>query len=649
MIGYSVLLVIISAVSLGSAVYIYRAHSEASDVSRLFGSLLLVASALWMFGEAFEINSTGYQAKVFWDAFQYLGIVFIPTYWFIFLAEYSGHGHFLSRRNLLALQLVPVISLVLVFTNAQHLLMWDEIALIDPYFELEKTYGFWYWVFMTYSVSLVTLGVMQLIGVLRRSAFIQMRQVWAILLGSAMPLTASLLDAADIALVPNFDLTSISYTVSALIITWTVSFFRKGDLLLVSRDRILMEITDGVIVVDERLQIADANPAACKILSEPEGKIIGEKLDRYWPGLKPLLTSTHLPKPEDRAVTLEVARAGQIFDLSVTTIADWQNRPLGQILVLRDITLRKEMEVSLIESEEKFRTLADESPNIVFINQRGRIVYTNNRAVERLGYQKFEFYDTEFEILSLIDPAKHILVQRIFEQHDVAREAAPQEIILRTREGERIDAIVNTRLIHYSGNQAVLAIITDITERKRTEERMAYLATHDALTGLPNRLAMDDRLKLALAHARRKKEMFGIFLLDLDNLKAVNDTYGHDMGDSVLVQAGERLAGLLRESDTVARIGGDEFMVLLPDVVGETGVIGIAEKVLTAFQEPFQIGDHKIICTQSFGIAIYPEDGADLLTLRKNADVALYCAKEQGRNQFARYKRGQISSMTNLN
>ncbi len=237
MIGYSLLLVIISVVSLGSAIYIYRAHTEASDTSRVVGSLLLVASAIWMFGEAFEINNTSYQSKVFWDAFQYLGIVFVPTFWFIFLTDYAGQGHILSRQNLSALLLVPLITLILVFTDSLHHWMWLDVFLVDPYFELAKEYGFWYWFFMAYSVLVVALGVFQLIGVLRRSSFIYTRQVWAILLGSVLPLIASVLDVADISIVPNFDLTSISYTVSALIIAWTVSIFRRGDLLLLSGDR----------------------------------------------------------------------------------------------------------------------------------------------------------------------------------------------------------------------------------------------------------------------------------------------------------------------------------------------------------------------------------------------------------------------------
>ncbi len=132
--------------------------------------------------------------------------------------------------------------------------------------------------------------------------------------------------------------------------------------------------------------------------------------------------------------------------------------------------------MTLIESEEKFRTLAEESPNMVFIIQGGHVVYTNNRAVEQIGYQKDEFYDPNFDILSIVDSENHNLVSAIIQRHEVGAGVEPYEFTLVTRADERIEAIVNTRLIHFSGDQAILAIITDITERKRAEERMAYLA-----------------------------------------------------------------------------------------------------------------------------------------------------------------------------
>jgi diguanylate cyclase (GGDEF)-like protein len=180
---------------------------------------------------------------------------------------------------------------------------------------------------------------------------------------------------------------------------------------------------------------------------------------------------------------------------------------------------------------------------------------------------------------------------------------------------------------------------TDITERKRTEEQLAYMATHDALTGLPNRWLLNDRLTLELARAQRHQQKLALILLDLDYFKEINDTLGHTAGDKLLQTVGERLMSLVRKSDTVARMGGDEFMLVLlfPGIREDGDAARIAQRILEAFRRPFVFDDHEIRITTSIGIAIYPDDGQDADTLIKNADIAMYRAKAQGRDNYQRY------------
>jgi diguanylate cyclase (GGDEF)-like protein len=179
----------------------------------------------------------------------------------------------------------------------------------------------------------------------------------------------------------------------------------------------------------------------------------------------------------------------------------------------------------------------------------------------------------------------------------------------------------------------------DITERKRAEEELAYMATHDALTGLPNRWLLNDRLTLELARAQRNRQMLALMLLDLDRFKDVNDTLGHPAGDKLLQVVGRRLRSLVRKSDTVARMGGDEFMLLslFPGIKREEDTVKIAQRILEAFRRPFVFDGHEIHITTSIGIAIYPDDGKDADTLIKNADIAMYRAKQRGRDNYQRY------------
>ena len=183
----------------------------------------------------------------------------------------------------------------------------------------------------------------------------------------------------------------------------------------------------------------------------------------------------------------------------------------------------------------------------------------------------------------------------------------------------------------------MVGFIRDITERKRAEQELAYLASHDALTGLPNRTLFNDRLTLALAHAHRNQQKLAVMLLDLDYLKDINDTLGHSVGDRLLQAVGERLMSLLRKSDTVARMGGDEFMLVLPETARVEDAAKIASKILEAIRTSFTFDGHEMHITTSIGIDMYPDDGEDVDSLMRGADIAMYRAKAKGRDNYQRY------------
>lgn len=178
----------------------------------------------------------------------------------------------------------------------------------------------------------------------------------------------------------------------------------------------------------------------------------------------------------------------------------------------------------------------------------------------------------------------------------------------------------------------------DITERKKMEEQLRHLAQFDMLTQLPNRGLIADRLKQAEAYAKREKAQLALMFLDLDKFKPVNDTLGHEVGDLLLKQVAQRLQLCMRASDTVARIGGDEFVVLLPLIESEQDATVVAEKILGALNQEFQVGAHTIHISSSIGIAIYPHHGDDDKTLMINADTAMYYAKKEGRNNAQIYR-----------
>ncbi len=216
---------------------------------------------------------------------------------------------------------------------------------------------------------------------------------------------------------------------------------------------------------------------------------------------------------------------------------------------------------------------------------------------------------------------------------------APEQDFYLAKGTEQLPIELRGSLIRDEAGSVVGSVLVfrDITQRKLQEERLNYLAIHDALTGLPNRLLFNDRLKLGLEQARRRNLKLGVIMLDLDFFKVINDTYGHSFGDLVLIEAGKILKQLTRKTDTVARFGGDEFTILLGELHNEATGLQITERIVQAFNLPMTVDNRKVVITASLGLAIFPDHGLDPEELLQRADLALYAAKDAGRNRVQLY------------
>lgn len=251
---------------------------------------------------------------------------------------------------------------------------------------------------------------------------------------------------------------------------------------------------------------------------------------------------------------------------------------------------------------------------------------------ETVGQFIYDLGDKQWDISKLRELLETILPQQIaFDNYEVEHDFVTigrRTLLLNARQIER----------EVGKERIILLAIEDITERKKYEEKIQQMAFHDSLTGLPNRKLFSDRLGIVLAQAKRNKKKVGIVMLDLDNFKDVNDTLGHDVGDTLLKAVAERLSGTLRKSDTVARFGGDEFVLIFPDMEVIEEAIQVVQKIIDRFHKPFLIDTHQLVVTTSIGIAVYPNDGMDEEILMKNADIAMYQAKQAGRARYQLYK-----------
>lgn len=251
---------------------------------------------------------------------------------------------------------------------------------------------------------------------------------------------------------------------------------------------------------------------------------------------------------------------------------------------------------------------------------------------ETVGQFIYDLGDKQWDISKLRELLETILPQQTaFDNYEVEHDFVTigrRTLLLNARQIER----------EVGKERIILLAIEDITERKKYEEKIQQMAFHDSLTGLPNRKLFSDRLGIVLAQAKRNKKKVGIVMLDLDNFKDVNDTLGHDVGDTLLKAVAERLSGTLRKSDTVARFGGDEFVLIFPDMEVIEEAIQVVQKIIDRFNKPFLIDTHQLVVTTSIGIAVYPNDGMDEEILMKNADIAMYQAKQAGRARYQLYK-----------
>lgn len=306
-----------------------------------------------------------------------------------------------------------------------------------------------------------------------------------------------------------------------------------------------------------------------------------------------------------------------------------------------DQTDRLRAEAALRESEEKFRSLAEQSLQGIYVVMSGRVVYANKMMAEITGYGLDEILGFEQRQLeAIVHPADRSFMNAAVNGFEIGdgRVSPQSEYRLITKSGAVNWVLQQTRTVRFDGELGVEGVLVDITKRKRAEEQLLQSALHDPLTGLPNRASFYDRVDLALERAGGRAEShFAVLFLDLDRFKLINDGYGHQTGDRLLVEIAHRLRRAVRPGDTVARLGGDEFTVLIPDVQGQEEAVSVAGRIHDALSKPFKVGDQEVFTTASTGIAISSDRYDNPDEILRDADIAMYRAKADGRAQHFVY------------
>ncbi len=331
---------------------------------------------------------------------------------------------------------------------------------------------------------------------------------------------------------------------------------------------------------------------------------------------------------------------GILIDVEVISHPVRYRGKSARVILVYDMTEHKKTRRALLESEGKYQELFNNANDAIFlfgISQEGvptPFLEVNDVACQKFGYTREEFLSmTPFDIGVPEDAAD---VAAIFRKC-LEEEHLTYERTLLSNRGLRVPVESSVHAFDWNGRKVVLSVVRDLTDRKRAEETIRRQAYYDTLTNLPNRTLFKDRLEQAMKQVRHNRQTLAVVALDLDRFKNINETLGHGVGDKLLLAVTERLMGALQESETLSRFGGDEFTILLPQVSGVEEAAGYAKRIIELLTAPFRVGPNDLHVTTSIGISFYPSDGETSEALLRNAETAMYRAKEQGRNDFQLY------------
>jgi diguanylate cyclase (GGDEF)-like protein/PAS domain S-box-containing protein len=322
---------------------------------------------------------------------------------------------------------------------------------------------------------------------------------------------------------------------------------------------------------------------------------------------------------KEKLKLIMINRAIAVFTIGIVT-------SLGLMRLKADRDLRYVRKIALT-------TLRSLGEAVITINTHGRVRFINRYAERLLGLRHTEAVGQNLADVFVTSEERTPRAPIVELEH--RHVGATTEALLHTRGDRRCPIeLTRTPIVTSKGESfGEVLVFRDISARKEHEAAIQRMAYRDELTGLPNRASLGDRMSLELAHARRSRESLAVLYLDLDGFKEINDAYGHAVGDAVLVNAAERIRGVLRAGDTVARLGGDEFVVLLPRIAGVDEARRVGEKLRAALCALLECEGHKITLDASIGVAVYPRDGDEEETLLRRADKAMYRAKHRGRGR----------------
>jgi diguanylate cyclase (GGDEF)-like protein/PAS domain S-box-containing protein len=496
--------------------------------------LLFVAVAEWAISNGLEAAAIPQDLKIFWTKIAYLGVQTSPVLLVLFALNYNGRGKRVTPLTSALLFVIPVITIVLAATNDSHGLIWVAFSPgPEGTNSLIYHHGPAFWISVAYTFTMVSVGTAILLLSAVQSQKLYREQSQFVLIASIIPWIGFLMYIMNLNPFPGLDTVSISFLFTGLVLVWGMYKGRLMDIVPIAHELINENVNNGILIVDDRLRMIDFNPAAARLLSIDQTKILGvqvQTLEKFWEKIQ-----NYFDKNTAKRIEISTQESRKTYlDVHITPLHDQRKSFLGWAVIMDDISTRKKAEADLHA--------------------------VNKRLKQQLG------------------------------------------------------------------------------EIQNLQEKLREQAMRDSITGVYNRRYLEETLSREISHAQRKIYPLSVIMLDIDFFKKVNDTYGHKVGDDVLISLSQLLQAETRDSDCVSRYGGDEFVMVMPEMT-EEDAFQRAELWRDAIKnKDFLIGENKVSVTVSMGISTFPANGSDSEALLKAADEALYQAKATGRDRTCTLK-----------
>lgn len=627
-----------------------------SKLNRTF-FVLILSYVVWAFAYTFFYSAPDEATCWFWYRVSTVGWCLFPGIALHFFMILTGKEDLLRRWWIYPLLYLPGISFLfkaltgtlLVTGFVRQGLGWCEVA---------PQGSAWFWSYVAYYSSFILAGLIMIYRWGGRSESLKRRKQGKVILMTAFPIL--ILSAVTDSLLPALGVHLIPSVAVILILGWVFGIWYaivKYKLMIltpsIAADEIITRMVDLLLLVNPDGRIIRVNRRVTELLGHEEDELVGLPVSAII--REEACIGSHLEQMMRRPHSTVscnlgfVAKSGEDLPahISCSAMLDGEGDVIGMVIVGQDIRQlkqlnreieeRKRAEETLLSAEAKFRSLVEQSLVGIYIIQDDRFSYVNPKFAEIFGHDQGELLSSK-KVPDLVTPESLPLVrENIRRRMEGKVNSLHYTFKGRRKDGSVIDVEVHGSRTEFNGRPAIIGALLDITERTMMEETIRHQALHDALTGLPNRTLYNDRLRLALAQARRAHGKLAVLFLDLDYFKSINDSLGHAMGDRLLQSAASILSGCLREGDTVARMGGDEYTILLTQIRHEDEAAKVAQKILAAFEKPLPLDGRIVRITTSIGISIYPRDGTEPDTLLRNADAAMYHAKGKGKNRYEFY------------